>query len=105
MMSFSRRIGISPSMIRRVRWLPLVTTDSPRIMRSPGFNSTFKPINFSPSQQRASRAKPPQLQVTKSKDTRTLAEQLEYRLVGLIRKRQGGCRKRLPSLQSQQVGA
>lgn len=44
MMSFSRRIGASPSMSRRVRWSSLVMTQSPIRMRSRGFSSTFRAI-------------------------------------------------------------
>src|SRR6185437_170110 len=46
-MSFSRRIGASPSMMRRVRWSSLVMTLSPTMMRSPAFNSTLRPIGYS----------------------------------------------------------
>lgn len=43
-MSFSRRIGASPSMKNRMRASLFVMTDLPITIRSPGFNSTFNAI-------------------------------------------------------------
>src|SRR6185295_16859261 len=40
-MSFSRRIGLAPSITSQDRWLQLVMTDSPIRMRSLGLSSTL----------------------------------------------------------------
>src|ERR1700704_2491975 len=112
-MSFSRRIGVSPSISRRVRWSVLVTTQSPIMTRSPGFSSTLRAMTASLSglsrsfrktvngALRLERAAPVS---TWTGDDR-LTEQLEDRLVRLRRQRQGRDRQLLPGLQGQHVGA
>src|SRR5712671_2995074 len=46
-MSFSRRMGLVPSITSQDRWLQLVMTDSPIRMRSLGFSSTLSAMTSS----------------------------------------------------------
>src|ERR1041384_597033 len=115
MMSFWRRIGAAPSIRRRVRWSPLVTTASPIRMRSPAFSSTFSAIVSLPPPSRAANqadarveketggARPPPFPLFG--DPLGLAEQTQHVAVGLRRKRQRSRRQLLAGLQREQVGA
>src|ERR1700689_3288816 len=128
MMSFSRRIGTVPSMVSRVRWSSLVTTQSPRITRSPGLSSSFRATLESLRSRSIvanavkGRAKPPVSPLAPCRSPKekrrgfrpaalvglyqkVLREQLQDRLVRLVGDRQRRDFQLLLRLLGQQVGA
>src|SRR5438034_2986326 len=110
-MSFSRRIGVWPSMTSRVRWSALVTMQSPTMMRSPGFSSTFSAMTVSApfawtgmiaddGWQNVNANGGPRAAVRGPEKWRVLpAEQAQHVAVALHGKRQGRGRELLTSLQ------
>src|SRR5919112_1974949 len=91
-MSFSRRIGASPSMKKRVRCSPLRMTALPMMIRSFGLSSTLRAMWVH------------SLDGLSGCDGSWLSEEAQHRLVGLRGERQGLRRELLPGLQRQEVG-
>src|SRR5216684_79052 len=116
MMSFSRKIGALPSTKRRVRWSSLVMTQSPSMTRSPGLSSIFRPTGASfvtsgnryfrigVNQSSNAYGGGPPSRIVKPMVLK-LREQLEHRLLRLVRNRQGRNRQLLAGLQGKEVRA